>query len=185
MSAKWWKPRKNRPKQPGKKPKSRLKLPIRTSLSMNGATAISQKESNYNAGIPMSAWAEGDLRIVSVCALARRRDQSEALQRDKITSSKDAFRLFCNAMNIAKISEGRVTGTVVDPKKVFKIALDHHASSIILGHNHPSGNVNPSDQDSIITQKLIQAGKLIEIMVLDHIILGQEQYYSFADEGKI
>ena len=81
------------------------------------------------------------------------------------------------------ISQGGVAGTVVDPKKVFKLALDFNSSSIILAHNHPSNNLKPSDNDIRLTRKLAEAGKALEIQVLDHIIAGNDNYYSFADEG--
>jgi len=83
------------------------------------------------------------------------------------------------------ISEGGISGTVVDPKKVFKIALDHHASGIILGHNHPSGVTAPSEADQKITKKIVNAGQLLEIVVLDHIIITDDGYYSFTDEGAL
>ncbi len=81
------------------------------------------------------------------------------------------------------ISVGGVSGTVVDPKKVFKIALDGGASSIIICHNHPSGNIKPSDSDIRLTKKITEAGNLLDIRVLDHIISGDNTYFSFADEG--
>jgi DNA repair protein RadC len=84
-----------------------------------------------------------------------------------------------------QISEGGISGTVVDPKKVFKICLENHATSIILGHNHPSGLLKPSDADLLITKKLSEAGKLLEINVLDHLIISDTSYFSFADEGKL
>jgi DNA repair protein RadC len=73
----------------------------------------------------------------------------------------------------------------VDPKKIFKISLDSHASSIILGHNHPSGVVTPSEADCRITKKLRDAGAMLEVTVLDHLIIGDDSYYSFADEGAL
>ena len=82
-----------------------------------------------------------------------------------------------------RISEGGISGTVVDPKKVFKIALDNYASGIVLSHNHPSGNLQPSESDVKITKKIIEAGKLLEIHVIDHLIIGDAGYFSFADEG--
>ena len=82
-----------------------------------------------------------------------------------------------------KVSEGGVSGTVVDPKIVFSVALKCTACGIILAHNHPSGNLAPSVQDSELTKKLIAGGKLLEISVLDHLILTTDGYYSFADEG--
>ena len=84
-----------------------------------------------------------------------------------------------------RISEGGIAGTVVDPKKIFAMAIEAHASSLILGHNHPSGVVTPSEADLRITQKLKDAGTLLEIAVLDHIIIGHDSFYSFADEGSM
>lgn len=83
------------------------------------------------------------------------------------------------------VSAGGTSGTVVDPKIVFAVALKCHASAIIIAHNHPSGNLKPSQQDVDLTKKLYSAGKLLEISVLDHIILTTEHFFSFADEGLI
>ncbi|MEI6433462.1 MAG: DNA repair protein RadC [Bacteroidota bacterium] len=150
----------------------------------------------------------GQTRAITILAaleLGRRRNESEVLTREKIKSSKDAYEIFKNTMgdkpyeefwilllNRANkilrkcpISEGGISGTVVDPKKIFKISLDHHASSIILGHNHPSGILTPSEADMRITKKLVEAGKLLEISVLDHLIVGDNGFYSFADEGSL
>ncbi len=150
----------------------------------------------------------GQARAVTILAameLGRRRNESEVLVRDKIQTSRDAFEIFRSiigdrpyeefwiillnrANKVIKkcnISEGGISGTVVDPKKVFKISLDNHASSIILGHNHPSGVVTPSEADCKITKKLRDAGAMLEVMVLDHIIIGEDNYYSFADEGAL
>jgi DNA repair protein RadC len=88
-------------------------------------------------------------------------------------------------MSSEQVSHGGISGTVVDPKRVFKTAVEQGASGIILCHNHPSGNLNPSQQDLDITRKLVAAGKLLEINVLDHIIVSIQGYYSFADEGKM
>ncbi len=81
------------------------------------------------------------------------------------------------------ISRGSMPGTVVDPKKIFKLALDHNASPIILAHNHPSNDLKQSENDLKLTKKLLEAGKALEIPVLDHIIVGNDNYYSFADES--
>ena len=144
-------------------------------------------------------------RIITAFELGRRRSATEVLIKEKISSSYAAFEilksciqdkpyeefwiLMLNRANklIGKhqISEGGISGTVVDPKKIFKIALDHHASSIILGHNHPSGVLVPSEADSKITKKLCEAGNLLEIVVLDHLIIGENAFYSFADEGNL
>lgn len=143
--------------------------------------------------------------IVAVLELGRRRNESEAMSREKITNSRDAYEILKSSLGdlayeefwilllnkankvIRKccISEGGISGTVVDPKKIFKIALDHHASSIILGHNHPSGNIQPSEADHKITKKVKDAGMMLDVAVLDHIIIGDDRYYSFADDGTL
>lgn len=128
-----------------------------------------------------------------------------ASDRPKITCSKDAYEvlkshwdqnklhyieefkvLLLNRANkvlgISQISQGGMSGTVVDPKVVMGIALKTASSGIILAHNHPSGNKRPSEADKRITQKLYDAGQLLEIPVLDHIILAGDDYLSFSDE---
>jgi DNA repair protein RadC len=148
----------------------------------------------------------GQVRATTLLAaleLGRRRNESEVIVKEKIRSSRDAFEIFRSkigdkpyeefwiillnranrVLRKCSISEGGISGTVVDPKKVFKIALDHHATAIILGHNHPSGNINPSEADKLLTQKMMNAGKLLEVDVIDHIILGEDQFFSFADNG--
>jgi len=86
-------------------------------------------------------------------------------------------------LGLVNISAGGVSGTVADPKIIFVAALKANASGIILAHNHPSGNLKPSEADLKLTNKLKQAGQLLEISVLDHIILTSEHYCSMADEG--
>ena len=148
----------------------------------------------------------GESRAVSIVAmfsLARRRNESEITVKSKISRSNDAFEIFRSVigdlpyeefwiilLNRAnkvlrkiRISEGGISGTVVDPKRIFKIALENSASSIILGHNHPSGACTPSEADCKITKKIKDAGTLLEIAVLDHIIVADDSFYSFADEG--
>lgn len=83
------------------------------------------------------------------------------------------------------ISEGGMTGTVADPRIILKKALEHNATSIILCHNHPSGNLRPSQADEILTQKIKQAAALLDISIMDHIIVSHEGYFSFADEGML
>ncbi len=82
-----------------------------------------------------------------------------------------------------QISKGGMTGTVVDVRVVFQVALKSCATSIILGHNHPSGNLDPSDADKKITRQLSEAGKMLEIPVIDHLILTSDSFFSMADEG--
>lgn len=84
-----------------------------------------------------------------------------------------------------KISEGGASATLVDPKMIFSVALKCNACAVILAHNHPSGNTKPSQSDFDLTKKIKEGGKILEISVLDHIILTNESYYSFADEGEL
>jgi DNA repair protein RadC len=84
-----------------------------------------------------------------------------------------------------KISEGGLTSTVVDQRKIFKIAIDDKSTGIIMFHNHPSGNQSPSEADNQLTRKLKDGGKILDINVLDHIIIVQSGYYSYADEGTL
>lgn len=88
-------------------------------------------------------------------------------------------------LSVHCISEGGLDSTVVDPKRIFKLALEENAASIILCHNHPSGNLLPSDSDIRLTEKIKKSGSFLDIKVLDHLIVGDEKYYSFADEGKL
>lgn len=131
----------------------------------------------------------------------------KASERPKVTTSRDAYTLlkqnwdenkiefieqfkvlFLNranrALGIFELSTGGVTGTVADPKLVFAAALKINACNIIVCHNHPSGNTTPSKADEQLTQKIKEAGKYLDLPVIDHIILsGDDTYYSFADEG--
>lgn len=88
-------------------------------------------------------------------------------------------------IGFAKISQGGITGTVVDVRIVAKYCVDSLATSCILAHNHPSGTLKPSEQDIEITRKIVKALKLFDVRVLDHIILTKNSYYSFADEGRL
>ncbi len=141
--------------------------------------------------------------IIAVMELGRRRRLAEGLKNPVISSSKDAFEimqpqvadlawetfwvLILNRGNRVKktlcISEGSVSGTVADPKKIFKLALEHNASAIILCHNHPSGQVHPSGNDQRITRQCKEAGGFLDLPVLDHLVIGHDNYFSFADEG--
>ena len=88
-------------------------------------------------------------------------------------------------LGIYEASHGSTCGTLVDPKLVFIAALKAAANSIIVAHNHPSGNINPSESDKQLTQKLKAAGQLLDIQLLDHIIVTAEAYFSFGDEGML
>jgi len=148
----------------------------------------------------------GPARAISIMAaleLGRRRNESVPPGKSLIRTSQEAFSVMKSVMQdkpyeefwilllnranrlIRKecISEGGISGTVVDPKKIFKVALDYHATGIILGHNHPSGNIKPSESDIRITSKITEAGKLLEVSVLDHIIVTDNDFFSFSDQG--
>lgn len=86
-------------------------------------------------------------------------------------------------LGIYPLSKGGVSGTIVDAKLVFSVALKCNASSIVIAHNHPSGNLTPSEADKKLTLKLQQAGGYLDIMILDHLILSNSGYFSFADES--
>lgn len=88
-------------------------------------------------------------------------------------------------VGMAKISDGGITGTVVDPILVAKYAIETLAKSIIMAHNHPSGQLNPSQQDLFITDKIKNGLALFDIRVLDHLIITEDKFFSFADEGKL
>ncbi len=148
----------------------------------------------------------GEVKAISIIAameLGRRRKESEPVIRPKITCSQNIYDLIkpdlydeqvehfylilLNRSNhvIKKqsISQGGTAGTVVDSKIVFKIALEHLAQSIILVHNHPSGNLRPSDQDKRLTERLVKIGRELDLPVLDHLIFTDLGYFSFADDG--
>ncbi len=143
------------------------------------------------------------VNLLAALELSRRRRMAEVRERQNIRSSKDVFDFFCekigdlnyeefwalyltrsNQIILAdKLGEGGFNSTVVDPKKLFVRALHHHASCLIVAHNHPSGNLSPSNEDIRITRKLVATGKNLDLPVLDHIIVTSAGYYSFADEG--
>lgn len=111
------------------------------------------------------------------------------LNGDNLNIKEEAVVLFLNRGNRVlggyKISSGGITGTVVDIRLILAIALKCLASGIILAHNHPSGEINPSRADKELTQKLKEAAKLMDILLLDHLIITESNYYSFADDGVI
>jgi len=142
--------------------------------------------------------------LTSIFELAQR-IASARYQDEKITSSDQAFPLFYGKMAnntveefwvlflrrnnsiiaLEQISKGGTSGTVVDPKTVFKRGLLLNASGMILAHNHPSANLKPSEQDIALTKRMVQLGKLMDLSVLDHIIVCGTRYYSFMDEGRM
>jgi len=111
----------------------------------------------------------------------------EIWNHDNMEHVETSFLLLLNRANKVlgwcKISSGGVAGTVVDKKVVFQLALNANASFIILAHNHPSGNLRPSNADIQITKELKEGGKLLDLHIIDHLILTSEGYFSMADEG--
>jgi DNA repair protein RadC len=88
-------------------------------------------------------------------------------------------------IHTARVSTGGMHGTVADPKLIFKLALEYRASCIILAHNHPSGQLRPSEEDIRLTKKLVEGGRFLDIAVQDHVIVCDQGYYSFADQGQM
>jgi DNA repair protein RadC len=148
----------------------------------------------------------GEAKAISIQAsmeLGRRRRAEEAIELKKITSSKSIFEMmqpiigelpheefwiiYLNNSNKvvskSQLSKGGITGTLVDVRLVFKNAIEIGAVSIILIHNHPSGALKPSEADKQITRKLKLAGESLDIKILDHLIITETNYFSFADEG--
>lgn len=148
----------------------------------------------------------GEAKAISIIAaleLGRRRKNTEVEKRVTIKSSNDAYNviadvlsdlpheefwvLYLNRKNevIKKenISKGGVSGTIADSKIIFKTAIEQLASAIILSHNHPSGGLKPSAADISLTKKLKETGNILDIPVLDHLIIGEKSYFSFADEN--
>ena len=145
------------------------------------------------------------ITIIASLELGRRRKTAGVLEKENVSGSKDAFQILQlkledlpheefwvillnranNVIDTKLISRGGVSSTVIDAKVVFNFALESLASGIILGHNHPSGNLKPSISDIRLTKKIVAAGKIMEVPVLDHIIVGDNDYFSFADEGLI
>ena len=148
----------------------------------------------------------GEAKAISIAAaleLGRRRAQAELKPQNKIISDKlvfemmspilsdlphEEFWVICLNRNNRfiskhKISSGGISGTVADMKMIFNVAVKELASAIILCHNHPSGNNQPSESDIRLTRKAIEGGKLLEIDVIDHVIIAQQQYYSFRQQN--
>lgn len=150
----------------------------------------------------------GNARAVTIAAaleLGRRRKLAELPELPQIKCSRDVFELvtpvlsdlsheefwilFLNrsnkVINRMKLSQGGISGTVTDVRMIMKKAIENLASGIIVCHNHPSGNLSPSESDTRITQKIKEAGNLMDIQLLDHLIISDKDYYSFADNGLI
>ncbi|WP_026902906.1 RadC family protein [Pedobacter glucosidilyticus] len=150
----------------------------------------------------------GEAKAISIIAaleLGRRRKEADVPELTSIYTPSDIFNVlesyFADLMheefwiillnkrnailNKILISKGGLAGTVADPKIIFKAALEHHAASIILAHNHPSGNLKPSSADIRLTKKIVDAGALLDISILDHVIFCDKKFFSFSDAGMI
>jgi len=141
--------------------------------------------------------------IVAALELGRRRKSTETPEAEKITGSADVFNLMHPALSDLsyeefwvlmlnranrviekhRVSQGGITGTVTDIRMILKMALENLATSLILCHNHPSGNLQPSEADISITRRLKESASLMDITLLDHIIVAGRKYFSFADES--
>ncbi|MDD2436978.1 MAG: DNA repair protein RadC [Massilibacteroides sp.] len=150
----------------------------------------------------------GEAKAVTICAaleLGRRRNEAEPNIRNSIHSSQDAYRLFYpllrdlpheelwmillnrsgKVIENIRISQGGTSETTADLRIILKSAVLHLAAGIILCHNHPSGSTKPSTADDAMTQRVASSAKLLDIRLLDHIIIAENTYYSYADEGRI
>jgi DNA repair protein RadC len=167
--------------------------------NLNELGKVSLKDMQQVKGI-------GEAKAITIAAaleLGRRRHASATLEKTVIKSSRDIAEylravikdfnyevfavLFLNRSNKINhfeiISRGGITGTVADPRIILKAALSYDATSLVLCHNHPSGSLKPSRADEDLTKKIIEAAKYFDIRILDHIIVSEEGYFSFADEG--
>jgi DNA repair protein RadC len=148
----------------------------------------------------------GTVKAINIAAtfeLGRRRNDSSSDQKISIQSSKDAYQFFharltdlpheefwILILNVRKqlikyefIGKGGINGVLVDVRLICKSAIENNASAIVIAHNHPSGNLSPSKEDKTITEKIKQALFVFDIVLIDHLIIGDRNYFSFADEG--
>lgn len=144
------------------------------------------------------------ITLLAALELGKRRQLSNALENPQIRSSRDAFEILAsyyfgktveefyvlfllqngNVRSVENVSNGGITGTVVDSRVIFKRALElKSVTRLVISHNHPSGNLNPSEADKRLTEKMIEGGKLLDIEIADHIIVAGNKYFSFKDEG--
>lgn len=143
------------------------------------------------------------IEIITSLEIGRRKSLQQALKKEKISSSKDAYNILQpiigdlmieefwviylsrsnKILSKEKISQGGITGTMVDNRLIFKHAIELNAVSLIISHNHPSGNIQPSNSDIQITHEIKKAGNLLNITLTDHLIVTQTSFFSFADEN--
>lgn len=145
------------------------------------------------------------LSIVAALELGQRRRDSVVEERPLIATSREAYEVMRpwvadlpheefwlllldrgnRLLDRVKVSQGGIHGTVADPKVIFREALEKRASSVLLCHNHPSGQLRPSSEDITLTNKLVEGGRYLDIVVQDHLIVGSTGYFSFADNGQL
>ncbi|WP_426278141.1 RadC family protein [Chryseobacterium sp. S-02] len=143
------------------------------------------------------------ISIITALEIGRRRADQQLPEKRVISSSNDAYlilknhlsdlrieefwAIFLNQSNkvihLTQLTQGGINQSIVDIRVLFRTALDHYATGVIIAHNHPSGNLKPSKEDIDITQKIKEAGNMLSIQLLDHLIITQDSYLSFADEG--
>jgi len=143
------------------------------------------------------------ISIVAMLELGRRRKSTKTTERPRMNTSKDAYDMIAGDLldlhheefwiillnqgnrfiKKFQVSNGGSKSVIVDPRLIFKKAIDHHAAGIVLAHNHPSGHLHPSAQDLQLTRKLVEGGKLLEVKIHDHLIVTQKGYYSFVENG--
>lgn len=145
------------------------------------------------------------ISLMAAIELGRRRKDNQLVKREKVNSSFDGYALIKpyfsdleheefhiilmnrnnEVIGVRQISKGGLAGTYVDPKIIFKIGIDLGAAAILLAHNHPSGNCKPSNNDKALTRRIVQFGKMIELVVMDHLIITDNGYFSFSDNGML
>ena len=145
------------------------------------------------------------LSIIAALEIGRRRNTGEIIEKKQITNSRDIFMLFHpilsdlpheefwilflnnsnRYMDMQRLSAGGLSGTLADVRLIMKMAIERLAAHIVLCHNHPSGKLTPSEHDMLVTRKVREGGSLLDIRLIDHVIVADNEYYSFADEGML
>ena len=148
----------------------------------------------------------GEAKAISVAAaleIGRRKAAQESPEKDKVTSVNDLYKIFSQYLSDlqteefwaiflnqknhviykTQISKGGISGTLVDVRVIFRIAIEHFATSVVVAHNHPTGNLTPSQPDISITRRIKEAGDLLDIKLLDHLIIGENSFFSFSEQG--
>ena len=148
----------------------------------------------------------GEAKAISVAAaleIGRRKAAQEIPEKEKVTSVNDLYKIFSQYLSDlqteefwaifldqknhviykTQISKGGISGTLVDVRVIFRIAIEHLATSVVVAHNHPTGNLTPSQPDISITRRIKEAGYLLDIKLLDHLIIGENSFFSFSEQG--